>query len=139
MFGKWGADFYWICFEVPSHLSRVNDFLVPTSGFLGGSPTISGSDEDTGFKWHALCSSLPADDLEPSKGFLMLFPSANRLVLLNHNEVIIDARYLIQGEVVASGVTIDVQVKRVIVGTHILPKSSVMDNSLKSKKIVPKA
>src|SRR3954462_6227525 len=29
----------------PSHLSRVNDSLVPTSGFLGRSSTIFGTDE----------------------------------------------------------------------------------------------
>ena len=79
----------------PSHLSCVNDFLVPTSGFLGRSPTISGSYEETGFKCHALCSSLPADDLGHTKGFLTRFPRAKRLVLLNHNEVVIDARYLV--------------------------------------------
>lgn len=32
----------------PSHLSRVNDSLDPSSRFLGRSPTITGSDEDTG-------------------------------------------------------------------------------------------
>ena len=46
----------------------------------------------------------------------MLFLSSKRLVLLNHNEVVIDARYLIQGEVVASGISIDLQMKRVVVG-----------------------
>src|SRR4051812_22134001 len=123
----------------PSHLSRVNDSLDPSSGFLGRSPTISGSDEDTGLKWHALCSSLPTDDLETSKGFLMLFPSSKRLVLLNHNEVVIDARYLIHGEVVASGISIDLQVKRVVVGTQIFPSPLVKKFSTNVEKIVPRS
>ena len=68
----------------------------------------------------------------------MLFPSSKRLVLLNHNEVVIDARYLIQGEVVASGISIDLQVKRVVVGAQILPSPLVKKFSLNIEKIVPK-
>lgn len=69
----------------------------------------------------------------------MLFPSSKRLVLLNHNEVVIDARYLIHGEVVASGISIDLQVKRVVVGTQILPSPLVKKFSTNVEKLVPRS
>src|SRR3954470_656580 len=69
----------------------------------------------------------------------MFFPSSKRLVLLNHNEVVIDARYLVHGEVVASGISIDLQVKRVVVGSQILPSPLVKKNSTNVERLAPRS
>ena len=71
--------------------------------------------------------------------FLVLYSLAKRIVLLIHDKVVIDARYLIHGEVVASGISIDLQVKRVVVGTQILPSPLVKKFSTNVEKIVPRS
>ena len=103
----------------PSHLARINDILPPTFDFLGTSHVHACKGDDLKLMWHVTCSTLSSDVLDNSPGFLVLYTIAKRIVLLNCDKVVIDARFLLQDEKVSSGVILDLVVKRVMVGEQI--------------------
>jgi hypothetical protein len=67
-----------------------------------------------------LCSPLGLpDDSNQRKCWLLLRPQAKRMILLNSDEVIIDARYLLENEEIVPGCTIEMTMLKVLVGESI--------------------
>jgi hypothetical protein len=81
------------------------------------------------------CSSFVNGDWSSWRyGFLLLRPLAQRLVLLNNEEILIDARFLLENESITKGNQIELLVHKVIIGDQISPSSD-----RNSKKIVASA
>ena len=72
-----------------------------------------------------MCSSTIQDGSIPKSAFRILRPEARRLVLLDREEVVLYARYLLQDEEVCSGYSIDMPVHKVLIGDQILSKDQV--------------
>jgi hypothetical protein len=51
--------------------------------------------------------------------FLILRKSAKRMILLGHEEVLIDAHFLLEDEVIKPGLSLEMPVHKVIVGSEI--------------------
>jgi hypothetical protein len=74
-------------------------------------------------RWNALCSSFVNGDWSSQRStVLLLRPIAKRLVLFDQDGVLIDARFLLEGEQVSTGVAIEMPVHKVIVGNLIEEK-----------------
>jgi hypothetical protein len=82
-------------------------------------------------RWKAWCSSFVNGNWSAERpGFLLLRPLAKRIVLLNQEEVLIDAHFLLEGETISNGVKIELPIHRVRVGDLILSaKDSSIDKS----------
>jgi hypothetical protein len=66
----------------------------------------------------------------PKDAILLLRPQAQRLILLDLDEVIIDARYLLENESVRSGCTLEMTAHKVCVG-----ESLIVDDVHKIKNV----
>ena len=80
----------------------------------------SEKDASPPWRWKVSCSPLirlhgPA----PRVVFLLLRTQAHRLVLIDHEETVLDARYLLEGESIKEGISIDLSTFRVTVGERI--------------------
>jgi hypothetical protein len=64
---------------------------------------------------------------------LILRPLAQRLVLLDNDELLIDARFLLENESISKGSQIELPVHKVIIGDQI-PQSSAQSSNISSKK-----
>jgi hypothetical protein len=74
--------------------------------------------------WLASCTSFVNGDWPPQRpAVLLLRPLAKRLVLFDKDDSLIDARYLLEDENVAPGVSIEMPVHKVIVGNLIEEKT----------------
>jgi hypothetical protein len=66
------------------------------------------------------CTSLVKGEWTPNRPtFLILRRSAKRMILLDHEEVLIDARFLLEDEVIKPGLSLEMPVHKVIVGFEI--------------------
>jgi hypothetical protein len=78
------------------------------------------SKEPSPLRWNVLCSSFVKGDWSDQRhAVLLLRPIAKRLVLLDKDEVVIDARFLLEGEIISAGISIDMLVHKVTVGQKI--------------------
>jgi hypothetical protein len=73
-------------------------------------------------RWRASCSSFQ-DGSKAFQAFLILRPHAKRLVLLNTDEQVLDARFLLENERVHSGLILDLQSHTLVVGERIISDS----------------
>jgi hypothetical protein len=74
--------------------------------------------------WKVQCSPFVNGDWSSWRsGFLILRPLAQRLVLLNNEEILIDARFLLENESISKGNQIELPVHKVIIGDQISPSS----------------
>jgi hypothetical protein len=73
-------------------------------------------------RWKASCSSFH-DGSKSFQAFLILRPHAKRLVLLDTDEQVLDARFLLENERVHSGLILDLQSHTVVVGERIISDS----------------
>jgi hypothetical protein len=90
-----------------SHIAKVQDCVF--------SPWLP--KEPAPLRWNALCSSFVKGDWSSQHpATLLLRPLANRLVLLDGDGTLIDARFLLEGELIYSGVAFEMPVHKVIVG-----------------------
>jgi hypothetical protein len=84
-----------------------------TSCFLSPWP----AKEPSPLRWKAWCSSyVNGSWLAERTGFLLFWPLAKQIVLLDQEEVLIDAHFLLEGESISNGVNIELPVHRVRVG-----------------------
>jgi hypothetical protein len=80
--------------------------------------------EPSPLRWHALCSSFVNGDWSSQRSVVLLLrPLAKRLVLFDKDDSLIDARFLLEDENVAPGVSIEMPVHKVIVGNLIEEKA----------------
>jgi hypothetical protein len=78
----------------PSHTSKI------VSSFLSPWP----AKEPPILRWKVQCSSFVSGDWSSWRpGFLILRPLAHRLVLLDNDEILIDARFLLENESITKG------------------------------------
>jgi hypothetical protein len=76
--------------------------------------------EPTPLKWKVTCSSYVNGAWSCQRnGFLILRPLAKRLVLLDEQDVLIDARFLLEEESISPGLHIELPVHKVFVGDQI--------------------
>jgi hypothetical protein len=82
--------------------------------------------EPSPLQWNALCSSLVKGEWTPNRpAFLILRRSAKRMILLDHEEVLIDAHFLLEDEVIKPRLSLELSVHKVIMGSEIsVSKSS---------------
>jgi hypothetical protein len=83
--------------------------------------------EPAPLRWNVLCSSFVKGDWSSQHpATLLLRPLAKRLVLLDGDGTLIDAHFLLEGELIDSGVAFEMLVHKVIVGKKlkILPLPS---------------
>jgi hypothetical protein len=110
----------------PSHMSKISSCLL--------SPWPD--KEPVSLKWKVWCSSFVNGAWSVDRpGFLLLRPLAKRVVLLNHENVLIDAHFLIELEVLAAGTKIELPVHRVTIGEPI-NGDSVQSNSKLMKPLI---
>jgi hypothetical protein len=96
-----------------SHIAKVQDCICSPWPAKDPSP----------LRWNALCSYFVNGDWSSQRSaVLLLRPIAKRLVLFDQDEVLIDARFLLEGEQVSTGVAIEMPVHKVIVGNLIEDK-----------------
>jgi hypothetical protein len=96
--------------------------------------------EPTPLKWNVTCSSFVNGSWSGKrKGFLLLRPLAKRLVLLDEQDVLIDARFLLEEESISPGLHIELPVHKVIVGEQIsnLPPTIAHANVYQAKVDIP--
>jgi hypothetical protein len=94
----------------PSHMAMVSKCFSSPWGLKESSP----------LRWNAVCSSLVKGEWTPNRhAFLILGRSAKRMILLDHEEVLIDARFLLEDEVIKPGLSLEMPVHKVIVGSKI--------------------
>jgi hypothetical protein len=70
-------------------------------------------------RWKVSCSPLGLHSASSKSAFLLLQPQAKRLILLDLDEVIIDARYLLENEKVLTGCTLEMTAHKVCVGASL--------------------
>jgi hypothetical protein len=135
---KDGEVFYSGSFvKFSSHMVFVQSCLVSPPGF-------SSFPEAPPVRWRVTYAPLvPSLGLEskPSfarSAFLILKPHAQRLVLLDSKEQVIDARFLLINEKVRTGVILDLKVCTVLVGERIISDSIEQGISMISKDSVQK-
>jgi hypothetical protein len=73
-------------------------------------------------RWQARCSPIH-DGSRSFQAFLILRPKAKRLVLLDMQEEVLDARFLLENEKVHSGLILDLKFHTVAVGERIIADS----------------
>jgi hypothetical protein len=91
----------------------VKSHAIPQSSSLPEAPLV---------RWKASCSTFQ-DGSKSFQAFLLLRPHAKRLVLLDTDEQILDARFLLENERVHSGLIMDLQSHTVVVGERIISDS----------------
>jgi hypothetical protein len=97
--------------QLPFHLVCVN--CPSSSESLARSP----SAKCNPLRWNAMCSPLGLlDDANQRKCWLLLRPKAKRMILLDSDEVIIDAKYLLENETISPRCTIDMTALQLFVG-----------------------
>jgi hypothetical protein len=107
----------------PSHMAFVSKCFTSPWGLKEPSP----------LRWNALCSSLVKVEWTPNRpAFLILRRSAKRMILLDHEEVLIDARFLLEDEVIKPGLSLEMPVHKVIVGSEIPASKSSKVSTEKS-------
>jgi hypothetical protein len=75
-------------------------------------------------RWKVQCSTFVNGDWSSWRsGFLTLRPLAQRLVLLNEEEILIDAHFLLENEAISKGNLIELPVHKVIIGDQIITSS----------------
>jgi hypothetical protein len=78
------------------------------------------SKEPSPLRWNVLCSSFVKGDWsDQCHAVLLLRPIAKILVLLDKDEVVIDARFLLEGEIISARISIDIPVHKVTAGQKI--------------------
>jgi hypothetical protein len=78
------------------------------------------SKEPSPIRRNVLCSSFVKGDWsDQHHAVLLLRPIAKRLVLLDRDEVVIDARFLLEGEIISARISIEMPVHKVTVGQKI--------------------
>jgi hypothetical protein len=103
-----------IVLNFTSHMVCVN---CPAESTLARSPSCNSMP----LRWKVSCLPLGAfSGVSPKPGFLLLRPQAKRLILLDLDEVIIDARYLLENEEVQAGSKIKMTSHIVSVGDCLL-------------------
>jgi hypothetical protein len=81
--------------------------------------------EPSPLRWNAVCTSLVKGEWTPNRpAFLILKRSAKRMILLDHEEVLIDARFLLEDEVIKTRLSLEMPVHKVIVGPEISESKS---------------
>jgi hypothetical protein len=94
----------------PSHMAVISKCLSSPWGLKEPSP----------LRWNVLCSSLVMGEWTPNRpAFLILRRSAKRIILLNYEEVLIDAHSLLEDEVIKPRISLELPVHKVIVGSEI--------------------
>jgi hypothetical protein len=84
-------------------------------------------------RWKVQCSSFVNGDWSSWRsGFLLLRPLAQRLVFFNNEEILIDARFLLENESITKGSQIELPVHKVLIGDQIAHSSD------QSSKIITK-
>jgi hypothetical protein len=73
-------------------------------------------------RWKAACSHFQ-NGSSSSQAFLILRPQAKRLVLLDMQEEVLDARFLLENENIHSGLILDLKSHTVVVGERIISDS----------------
>jgi hypothetical protein len=73
-------------------------------------------------RWKAACSHFQ-NGSSSSQAFLILRPQAKRLVLLDMQEEVLDARFLLENEKIHSGMILDLKTHTVVVGERIISDS----------------
>jgi hypothetical protein len=92
-----------------------------------------GLSEPSPLRWNAICSSLVKGEWTPNRpSFLILRRSAKRMILLDHEDVLIDARFLLENEVIKPGLSLEMPVHKVIVGSEISKSKASKVSSKKS-------
>jgi hypothetical protein len=114
----------------PSHMAKITQcFSSPWSEV-----------EPTPLKWKVTCSSFVNGAWSGKRnGFLILRPLAKRLVLLDEQDVLIDARFLLEEESISPGLHIELPVHKVIVGEQIsnLPPTIAHANVYQANVDIP--
>jgi hypothetical protein len=108
----------------PSHTSKIVSSIL--SPWPAKEPPI--------LRWKVQCSSFVSGDWSSWRpGFLILRPLAQCLVLLDNDEILIDARFLLENESITKGSQIELPVHKVIIGDQIT-QSSAQSSNISSKK-----
>jgi hypothetical protein len=108
----------------PSHTSKV------VSSILSPWP----AKEPPVLHWKVQCSSFVNGDWSSWRsGFLLLRPLAQRLVLLNNEEILIDARFLLEKESITKGIQIELPVHKVLIGDQISHSSDQSSKNITKK------
>jgi hypothetical protein len=108
----------------PSHTSKIVSSIL--SPWPAKEPPI--------LRWKVQCSSFVRGDWSSWRpGFLILRPLAQCLVLLDNDEILIDARFLLENESITKGSQIELPVHKVIIGDQIT-QSSAQSSNISSKK-----
>jgi hypothetical protein len=102
------------------HLNSIVRFPSHMALVLKCFSSLWGLNEPSPLRWNAVCSSFVKGEWSPNRpAFLILRRSAKRMILLDHEEVIIDARFLLENEEIKPGFTLDMPVHKVVVGSEI--------------------
>jgi hypothetical protein len=88
----------------------------------GKPPKASSLPEAPPVHWKATCSHFK-NGSSSSQAFLLLRPQAKRLVLLDTQEEVLDARFLLENEKIHSGLMLDLKFHTVVVGERIISDS----------------
>jgi hypothetical protein len=110
--------------SIPAHVSNVS--TTPRSFVLvvkSSRPMVASSlPEAPPGRWRATCSSFH-DGSRSIQAFLLLRPQAKRLVLIDMNEEVMDARFLLGDERVHSALILDLRSHTVVVGESFISDS----------------
>jgi hypothetical protein len=120
-----------------SHMTKVSSCLLSPWPAKEPSP----------LRWKVCCSSYVNGSWSDERtGFLLLRPLAKRIVLLDQEEVLIDARFPLEGETISKGVNIELPVHHVRVGDLLsssklpsIDKNTIISSSQKeaTNKVTP--